>query len=148
MGTLTVSRRQQRRSLVPGSGFARVEAVGGGVMLGKRILLCRAVIRQVARLTMAALTLSGCVHKSLIQEKTDEFIGQPLSAVTAKLGAPTEESDVGSAKIYIWSGAAGPREQSGKVHNTGNDERRRDRIVRLGRHRKPLRQLRFDAQGR
>jgi hypothetical protein len=40
---------------------------------------------------MAALTLSGCIHKSLIQETTDEFIGQPLSAVTAKLGAPTEE---------------------------------------------------------
>jgi hypothetical protein len=71
-------------------------------------------MRQVAWLLMAALTLSGCVHKSLIQEKTDEFIGQPLSAVTAKLGAPTEESDVGSAKMYIWSGAAGPDSNQGK----------------------------------
>ena len=57
---------------------------------------------------MAALMLSGCAHKSLIQEKTDEFIGHPLNAVTAKLGAPTEEDQIGGAKIYIWSGAAGP----------------------------------------
>jgi hypothetical protein len=83
-------------------------------MLGKRIPPCCADIRQVARLTMAALALSGCVHKSLIQEKTDEFIGQPLSAVTAKLGAPTEEGDVGSAKMYIWSGAGGPESNQGK----------------------------------
>jgi hypothetical protein len=34
-------------------------------------------MRQVARLVMTALTLSGCAHKSLIQEKTDEFVGQP-----------------------------------------------------------------------
>jgi hypothetical protein len=83
-------------------------------MLGKRIPLYCADIRQLARLVAAALTLSGCVHKSLIQEKTDEFIGQPLSAVTAKLGAPTEEADVGSAKMYIWSGAAGPESNQGK----------------------------------
>jgi hypothetical protein len=57
---------------------------------------------------MAALTLFGCVHKSLIQETTDEFIGQHLSAVTAKLGGPTEETEVGGAKVYIWSGATGP----------------------------------------
>jgi hypothetical protein len=50
---------------------------------------------------MATFTLSGCVHKSLIQETTDEFIGQRLSAVTAKLGAPTEEAEVGGAKMYI-----------------------------------------------
>jgi hypothetical protein len=62
---------------------------------------------------MAALTLSGCVHKSLIQETTDEFIGQPLSAVTAKLGAPTEEAEVGGAKVYIWTGGAGPESTQG-----------------------------------
>jgi hypothetical protein len=65
-------------------------------------------VRQVASLMIVALTLSGCVHKSLIQETTDEFIGQPLSAVTAKLGAPTDEGEVDGAKVYIWSGAAGP----------------------------------------
>jgi hypothetical protein len=53
----------------------------------------RADMRQVARLMMSALTLSACAHKSLIQEKTDEFIGEPLSAVTSKLGAPTEECE-------------------------------------------------------
>lgn len=62
---------------------------------------------------MAALTLSGCVHKSLIQETTDEFIGQPLEAVTAKLGGPTEEAEVGGAKMYIWSGAAGTESTQG-----------------------------------
>jgi hypothetical protein len=121
--TNAVSRRQQRRSLAPGSGFAGVEAVGR-VMTGKRIPRCCADIRQVARLTMAALTLSGCAHKSLIQEKTDEFVGQPLSAVTARLGAPTEEREVRSAKMYIWSGAAGPESTQGKctIRATMNDE--------------------------
>jgi hypothetical protein len=71
-------------------------------------------MRQVARLMMTALTLSGCAHKSLIQEETDEFVGQPLSAVTAKLGAPTEEDEVGSARLYIWSGAAGAESTQGK----------------------------------
>jgi hypothetical protein len=64
-------------------------------------------MRQVAMLLMAALTLSCCAHKSLIQEKTDEFIGQPLSAVTSKLGVPTEEGEVGTAKMYVWSGITG-----------------------------------------
>jgi hypothetical protein len=82
------------------------------VMRGKRHLSTKPPTR-VARLMMAALTLSGCVHKSLIQETTDEFIGQPLSAVTAKLGAPTEEAEVGGAKVYIWSGAAGPDSTQG-----------------------------------
>jgi hypothetical protein len=41
---------------------------------------------------VAVFALSGCAHKSLFQEKTDEFVGHPLSAVAAKLGAPTEES--------------------------------------------------------
>jgi hypothetical protein len=63
-------------------------------------------MREIAKLMMAVLTLTGCAHKSLIQ-KTDEFVGHPLSAVTEKLGAPTEESEVGGAKIYIWSGADG-----------------------------------------
>jgi hypothetical protein len=62
---------------------------------------------------MATFTLSGCVHKSLIQETTDEFIGQRLSAVTAKLGAPTEEAEVGGAKMYIWSSAAGTESTQG-----------------------------------
>jgi hypothetical protein len=57
---------------------------------------------------MAALMLSGCAHKSLVQEKTDEFIGRPLSAVTAKLGTPTEEGEAGGTKMHTWSGAAGP----------------------------------------
>jgi hypothetical protein len=63
---------------------------------------------------MVAWTLSGCAHKSLIQETTDEFIGRPLSAVTAKLGSPTEEAEVGGAKMYIWSAAAGLESTQGR----------------------------------
>jgi hypothetical protein len=99
-------------------------------------------MRQVARLVMTALTLSGCAHKSLIQEKTDEFVGQPLSAVTAKLGAPTKEDEIDGTKFYIWS--AGP-ERSSRVHDTSDDERRRDWFLRLDRHRKPVCLLRVDA---
>jgi hypothetical protein len=62
-------------------------------------------MRKIAKLMVAVFALSGCAHKSLFQEKTDEFVGHPLSAVAAKLGAPTEESEVGGAKIYIWLGA-------------------------------------------
>jgi hypothetical protein len=56
-------------------------------------------MRKIAKLMVAVFALSGCAHKSLFQEKTDEFVGHPLSAVAAKLGAPTEESEVGDVKF-------------------------------------------------
>jgi hypothetical protein len=69
-------------------------------------------MRRVARHLLAALIVAGCAHKSLIQEKTEGFVGQPLSAVTAKLGAPTEEDKIGGTKLYVW--AAGPESSQGE----------------------------------
>jgi hypothetical protein len=56
------------------------------------------------------LLLVGCANKHLIQERTDGFIGQPLSAVTSKLGAPTGEHEIEGAKVFVWSsgGEAAP----------------------------------------
>jgi hypothetical protein len=66
-------------------------------------------LRQVRRSLVTAPACSppdrGANYLQSSRQKTDELVGHPLSAVTAKLGAPTEESEVGGAKIYIWSGA-------------------------------------------
>jgi hypothetical protein len=64
-------------------------------------------MKQVARLLMAALTLTGCAHRSVIQEETDEFVGKPLSVVTTKL-APPRKSTRSMALEYIL-GRAVPR---------------------------------------
>jgi hypothetical protein len=69
-------------------------------------------MRWVASLLLAALMVAGCAHKSLIQEKTEGFVGQPLRAVTAKLGAPTKEDEIDGTKLYIWS--AGPETSQGE----------------------------------
>jgi hypothetical protein len=61
---------------------------------------------------LVAGLLVGCAHKSLLQEETDEFVGKPVSAVTAKLGTPAEEHEIGGAKVYVWSSDADHRESS------------------------------------
>lgn len=58
------------------------------------------------------LVLAGCAGRSLIQEKTDQFVGQPLSAVTAKLGEPTEVRTTDNTQVYIWSSEADGDERS------------------------------------
>jgi hypothetical protein len=60
---------------------------------------------RIAKLLLMAALLVGCAHRSLLQEKTDEFIGQPVSAVSTKLGIPTEEQEIGGARLYVWSSA-------------------------------------------
>ena len=71
-------------------------------------------MRQIAKLLTGALILVGCAHKGLIQERTDEFVGQPLSAVTAKLGSPAEEREALGGKVYIWSTGVGAETSQGK----------------------------------
>jgi hypothetical protein len=70
-------------------------------------------VRIVKLLSVAAL-LVGCAHKSLLQEETDEFVGQPVSAVTAKLGVPAEEQEIGGARLYVWSSAKFRDSQQGR----------------------------------
>jgi hypothetical protein len=69
-------------------------------------------MKCVAQLSLAALLLLGCAHRSLLQEQADKFVGQPVSAVTAKIGIPTEEHEVGGARLYVWSSAADRGESS------------------------------------
>jgi hypothetical protein len=102
-------------------------------------------MRRFAQLLMVAPLLAACASKSLIQKETEEFVGQPLSAVAAKLGTPTEEHEAAGAKVFIWVDRRRRRALPGKVHDTGHHEGRRDRIVRLGRQRRPVRLLRVDA---
>jgi hypothetical protein len=55
---------------------------------------------------LLALLLVGCAHKSLLQEETDEFVGKPVSAVSAKIGTPAEEHEIGGGMMYVWSSDA------------------------------------------
>jgi hypothetical protein len=55
---------------------------------------------------LLAVLLVGCAHKSLLQEETDEFVGKPVSAVTAKIGPPAEEHEIEGGVIYVWSSDA------------------------------------------
>jgi hypothetical protein len=79
-GAAPANRQNHERSSFPGfnvvpcastssfrSSLASVTLFGGTDM------------KQVARLLMAALTLTGCAQKSVIQEETDEFVGKPTS---------------------------------------------------------------------
>ena len=56
-------------------------------------------IRNVA--ILAALALAGCSASSLKLGATN-YKGQPLSAVTAKLGQPNEVQTIAGQKAYIW----------------------------------------------
>jgi hypothetical protein len=61
-------------------------------------------IRNLAML--ATLTLAGCgampnIGVPTIKERND-FKGQPLSAVTARLGFPMEQDTLNGQKVYYW----------------------------------------------
>ena len=49
----------------------------------------------------AALALAGCSVGNLSLGSTN-YKGQPLSAVTAKLGPPNESQTIGGQKTYTW----------------------------------------------
>jgi hypothetical protein len=66
------------------------------------------------RVLVVVLVLAGCAGRSLIQEKTDEFVGQPLSAVTAKLGEPTEVRTTADTQVYVWSSGTDGDDAQGK----------------------------------
>lgn len=50
---------------------------------------------------LAAVTLTGC-SISTPKLGTNNFKGQPLSAVVAKLGQPNEVQTIAGQKAYIW----------------------------------------------
>ena len=104
-------------------------------------------MKCIAQFSLAALLLLGCAHRSLLQEEADKFVGQPVSAVTAKIGFPTEEHEVGGARLYVWSSATDRGESTQGVCTLRATVRGRDRIIGLGGHRRPVRRLCIDAQG-
>jgi hypothetical protein len=55
-----------------------------------------------ALIILAALALSGCAGAK-IKEQMPQYVGQPASALFAKLGYPTAEQTVAGSKVYIWS---------------------------------------------
>jgi hypothetical protein len=71
-------------------------------------------MRRIVKLVAIALVLAACAGRSLIQEETDKFVGQPLIAVTAKLGEPTEERTTADAKVYVWSSGSDGEGSQGK----------------------------------
>ena len=50
---------------------------------------------------LASLALAGCSLGTLNLGPTN-YKGQPLSAVTAKLGPPNETQTIAGQKIYVW----------------------------------------------
>jgi hypothetical protein len=50
---------------------------------------------------LAALALAGCSIGTL-NLGTNNYKGQPLSAVIAKLGAPDEQETIAGQKTYTW----------------------------------------------
>lgn len=55
---------------------------------------------------LATLTLAGCgampnIGQPTIKERND-FKGQPLGAVTARLGYPMEQDTLNGQKVYYW----------------------------------------------
>jgi len=51
----------------------------------------------------AALALTGCGLPFMqIRDKLSALHGQPLSAATAKLGQPMEQTEIFGKKVYVW----------------------------------------------
>ena len=50
---------------------------------------------------LAALALAGCTVGTL-NLGTDNYKGQPLSAVMARLGSPEEQETISGQKTYTW----------------------------------------------
>jgi hypothetical protein len=55
-------------------------------------------------IVISALTLGGCGGLPYLQIRgqLSSLEGQPLSAATTKLGAPTEEKTLSGRKVYEW----------------------------------------------
>jgi hypothetical protein len=68
----------------------------------------------IVKLFALALILAGCAGRSLIQEETEKFVGQPLTAVTDKLGAPIDEHTTADIKIFVWSSGTDGEGSQGK----------------------------------
>jgi hypothetical protein len=50
----------------------------------------------------ASLALCACAG-AMIKEKMKPYVGQPASALIAKLGYPTREEQVAGQKVFVWS---------------------------------------------
>ena len=46
--------------------------------------------------------VAACGGGEVIQRRMDSLRGQPLAAVVARLGMPTEERTIAGQKVYVW----------------------------------------------
>jgi hypothetical protein len=49
-----------------------------------------------------SIPLAGCAGY-VIKKEMNSVVGQPVSAVIAKMGLPTEDRMIAGKKVYIWS---------------------------------------------
>jgi hypothetical protein len=72
---------------------------------------------------LATLVLAGCgglpIAVPTVKERNN-FKGQPLSAVTARLGYPTDQSTVDGQKVYYWRTGTAMQECRIKVVMAGD----------------------------
>jgi hypothetical protein len=59
-------------------------------------------MRNLAILAAMALALAGCSIGTINAERNN-YKGQPLSAVVAKLGTPDYEQTIAGQKLYTWN---------------------------------------------
>jgi hypothetical protein len=105
---LDMGRRQQKRNNKPIENAKKVGFVGAANAngMGSRQRQASMALRLNNLAILAALTLAGCgampnIPVPAVKERND-FKGQPLSAVTARLGWPTSSETVNGQKYYYW----------------------------------------------
>lgn len=57
--------------------------------------------QRIAMAAAVALALSGCAAR-YVSDKLQGYVGQPLAALTAKLGFPDQEETIAGQKVYTW----------------------------------------------
>jgi hypothetical protein len=59
-----------------------------------------------AAAVLLLLTACGRTPFPVLETQLDSLKGQPAAAVIKKLGDPNETTQIGSEKVYVWSGDA------------------------------------------
>lgn len=51
---------------------------------------------------MVAAVTSGCAGAT-IKDKMNAYMGQPVNALIAKIGFPTDQQTIANQKVYLWT---------------------------------------------
>lgn len=57
---------------------------------------------KISIVTALAVLMAGCATEGKFRSKMETYLGQPISDVVAKWGAPARAIPVGDGKAYLW----------------------------------------------